>query len=87
MCLDGVKLTHHNSSGKFATKLHSPREGGREAAVVDPAGDDVEEVDRAGEVQAELCSLHHIPQGQRAAEKKEGMYKWAEKLRAKRNGD
>ena len=47
--------------------LHSPREGGREAAVVDPAGDDVEEVDGAGEVQAQLRPLHNVPQGQGAA--------------------
>ena len=45
-------------------KAHSPREGGREAAVVDPAGDDVEEVDGAGEVQAQLRPLHNVPQGQ-----------------------
>ena len=35
-------------------------------AVVDPAGDDVEEVDRASEVQAELRPLHHVPQSQGA---------------------
>lgn len=43
-------------------------------AVVDPAEDDVEEVDRAGEVQAELCPLHHVPQTQGAVAKKEGQF-------------
>ena len=50
-------------------KVHSPREGGREAAVVDPAGDDVEEVDGAGEVQAQFRPLHNVPQRQGAESK------------------
>ena len=52
----------------------SPGYCGGEVAVVDPAEDDVEEVDRAGEVQAELCPLHHVPQTQGAVAKKEGQF-------------
>lgn len=39
-----------------------PGEGGRKLAVVAPAGEQVYQVPRAGEVQALLRPLHHVPQ-------------------------
>ena len=50
--------------------MNSP-EGIAEISVVDPADDDVEEVNCASEIQTLLCSLDNVPQESRASEKKD----------------
>ena len=49
--------------------MNSP-EGISEISVVDPADDDVEEVNCASEIQTLLCSLDNVPQESRASEKR-----------------
>jgi len=60
------KLSSHAHECGAHSVDDPPAEGIARVAVVEPASQRVEEVHGAGEVQAQLRPLNHVPQGQRA---------------------
>ena len=47
-----------------------PAQGVADVAIVEPTGQDVEQMHRAREIQAQLGPLHHVPQGKRTGNNK-----------------